>query len=308
MDRRELLMERILVVGGTGLLGRPVARHLLGAGFTVRLLVRDRARAAAAMGPGFEYVEGAVQDREAVHEAVRGCAGVHVSLGAATPAALEMVEHHGTAVIAQAAADHGVRLLSYVTGSLVHARYPGRIPEHRAKLAAEAAIRRSGVPFVFFRPTYVIDNLPRHIRGRVAVALGRPQPLHMVAAADLAGMVGRAFTTPGVANHNLYVHGPQAISVRDALRIYCTAVEPGNRVISMPIRVMSAVDLILLGGRSRTTLQLIALLNRLGEQGDPAEAARLVGPATTTVQQWCQQRAAERTPLTADLDGRSGLR
>ena len=294
---RELTMDRILVVGGTGLLGRPVARRLLHDGFGVRLLVRDPARAATAMGPDFEYVKGSVQDREAVQRAVRGCAGVHISLGGATtPATLDQVEHHGTAAVARAAADRGLRLLTYVTGSLVHAPYPGRIPEHRAKLAAEAAIRQSGIPFVFFRPTYVIDNLPRHVQGRFAVALGRPRPLHMVAAGDLARMVSRAFTTAEAANRDLYVHGPEAISIRDALQIYCSLVEPRKRVVTIPVGVMSVVDRVLLGGKLQANLQLMALVDRLGEQGDPAETTRLVGAASITVRQWCERQAASRTP------------
>ena len=47
--------ETVLVVGGTGELGEPVARQLLADGYSVRLLVRDVARAHTLLGPEFEY-------------------------------------------------------------------------------------------------------------------------------------------------------------------------------------------------------------------------------------------------------------
>jgi hypothetical protein len=38
----------------------------------------------------------------------------------------------------------------------------------RAKWSAEHAIAASGVPYTIFRPTYFMETLPRHIRGRTA--------------------------------------------------------------------------------------------------------------------------------------------
>lgn len=99
-----------------------------------------------------------------------------------------------------------------------------------AVVRAEEAIRRSGVPHTIFRPTYFMETLPRHVRGRLAVIMGRqPHRLHMVAADDFARMVSRSFDTPEAVNRTFYVHGPEAISIPDALRLYCSLVEPGTR-------------------------------------------------------------------------------
>ena len=282
---------RILVIGATGLIGGPVARQLTADGFDVRILVRDATRGRSRLGSDFEYVEGDVADQESVERAVRGCDGVHVSLAAASQNDMDRVEHQGTAAIAKAAASSGVSLLTYVSGSLVHAEYGRTIPEHAAKVAAEQAIRTSGAPFVFFRPTYFIDNLGRHIQGRRAVALGRPTPLHMVAASDFAAMVSHAFRAPDVTGCDLAVHGPQAVTIAEALDVYCRVVEPDKRVVTIPLGVMRVIDRVLMGGKLRSNLELMALLQRIGEQGDPAEANRLLGAPETTVRQWCENLA-----------------
>jgi NADH dehydrogenase len=200
---------RILVVGATGLIGRPVAQRLLTDGHQVRLLVRDTERARARLGDEFEYLEGPVTDAQAVDGAVQGMGGAHVSLGVEDPALLEGVEHQGTAAIAAAAARHELGRISYLTGSLVREEYGAKIPEHRAKLAAERAIQASGVRYTFWRPTYFTDTLPRHVQGPVLVALGRQRrPLHPVCAQDFAAQVASAFATPEAANRDFYVHGP----------------------------------------------------------------------------------------------------
>ena len=287
-----VVAERILVAGGTGLVGQPVARRLRSDGFQVRVLVRDTRRARDRLGPDFEYLQGDVEDAAAVERAVAGCDGVHVSLGSAgNPEAIDRVEHRGTARLAAAAARHGVVRISYVTGSLVHETYEPKLPEHRAKFQAERAIQDSGVPYAFFRPTYFMDNLPLHLQGRLAVVLGRRQPpLHMVAASDFAGMVSRAFRLPEAANRDFYIFGPEAVTIPDALRRYCSLVEPGARVVTVPLGIMSQADRLLMGGRLHANLQLMRLLQRLGECGDPSEATRLLGAPTTTVRRWCQLR------------------
>ena len=288
-----MVAETILVAGGTGLIGRPVARQLRSDGYQVRLLVRDTQRARDRLGPDFEYVQGDVEDPAAVERAVAGCSGVHVSLGSpGTPAMLDAVEHRGTARLAAAAARHGVARFSYLTGSLVHEAYGPKLPEHQAKLQAEQAIRASGVPYTFFRPTYFIDNLPRHLQGTLAVVLGRRQPpLHMVAASDFAGIVSRAFRLPETANRDFFIWGPQAVTIPDALRRYCSLVEPGTRVVTVPLGIMSLADRLAMGGRLHANLQLMRLLQRLGERGDPSQAASILGAPTTTVDQWCRQHA-----------------
>ncbi len=284
----------MLVVGATGLLGEPVARRLREEGHCVRLLVRDPDRVRARLGETFEYVGGSVTDGAAVERAVDGCDAVHISLGAGR-ADLDAVEHRGTAMLAAAAARHGVRRISYLTGSLVRESYGEPIAEHRAKRAAEDAIEGSGVPYTFFRPTYFMDTLPRHVQGRVAVLFGRQNRLlHPVAARDYAAMVARALQTPAAAFREFFVHGPEPMTLAEALRLYCASVAPGARVITVPRRVMSVIDRAALGSRLQGSLEIMALLARLGERGDPKPANALLGAPATTLREWCETATGQQ--------------
>jgi uncharacterized protein YbjT (DUF2867 family) len=298
-------LERILVVGATGMLGAPVARRLLHDGYSVRLLVREPAQALASLGGGFEYVEGSVTDPEAVERAVDGVDGVHVSLAVSDPVKLDAVEHRGTASIAQAAARSGIRRISYLTGSLVRVPYGAKIPEHAAKLAAEEAIEASDVAYTFFRPTYFTETLPRHVQGPLLVALGRQSNLlHPVCAADFAGQVSRAFATSAAENREFFVHGPEALTLHQALRTYRRIVTPNRPLVTIPLPVMSTLDRLFMGGKLAPNLQIMGLLARIGEHGNPAAADELLGAPATTVEEWCRQQVAhisESSPPTSPL-------
>jgi NADH dehydrogenase len=295
-------VHTVLVVGGTGLLGAPVVRRLREAGHRVRLLVRDPARARARLGASIEYAPGDVEDAGAVERALAGCDAVHVSLRAGhAPGEPERVEHQGTARIAAAARRLGLARLTYVSGSFVDEVLVRDSPGDRAKLQAEEAIRRSGVPFTIFRPTYFMDTLPRHVQGRFAVVIGRqPHPLHMVAADDFAGMVVRALRTPEATNRAFFVQGPEAITLAGALRLYCRVVEPGKLVVTVPLSLMALVDTWFAGGKLGHTLAVMRLLQRVGERGDASETHRVLGPPATTLRTWCEQQRARRVGEAAD--------
>jgi uncharacterized protein YbjT (DUF2867 family) len=282
--------DTILVVGGTGEIGMPVAHRLLADGYSVRLLVRNAERARARLGSDFEYSAGDVDDPVAIGRSLAGCMGVHVSLrGGSDPDELDRVEYRGTARIAQLAAQQGVSRLTYLSGMLV--AEDAEIPGDRAKYRAEQAIHQSGVPYTIFKPTYFMETLPRHVQGNLAIVLGKqPHRLHMVAAGDFARMVSRSFRTPAAANRHFFVHGPEAITIADALRVYCSLVEPGKRVVSIPLGFMSLVDALFMRRRLRSTLQLMRMMQRVGERGDPSEANEVLGAPATTLRRWCEQQ------------------
>ena len=108
-------------------------------------------------------------------------------------------------------------------------------------------------------------------------------------------MVSRAFQIPEAANRSLFVHGPEAIKIVEALRLYCSLVEPGKKVVTMPLWFMFIIDKLFLRGKMRDTLQIMQLLERFGDVGDASETNRLLGTPTTTVRQWCEEQRAHRS-------------
>jgi uncharacterized protein YbjT (DUF2867 family) len=90
----------------------------------------------------------------------------------------------------------------------------------------------------------------------------------MIAAADFAGLVCQAISTPAAAGQRFYPKGPEPLTLTEALRTYCAALAPRARVSVAPLPVMSTVDHLMLRGELRRTINTMRLLQRLGDVGD----------------------------------------
>ncbi len=289
----------ILVVGATGMIGAPVVRQLAADGYTVRVFVRDLAKAQQQFGASVEYSVGTVEDEASLRKALQGCTGVHISLQGRTPEEFEIVEHQGTARIARLAAGADVQRLTYVSGALVNEETV-HVPQQRAKYLAEQAIEASGVPFTIFKPTYFMETLPLSIQGKRATVMGRAETtFRFVAADDFARMVSQAYRTPSAANQRLFVYGPQAMSMEQAMQTYCRIAAPDTQISVTPFAMMSLIDRLFMGRKLRPVIEINRLNQQLGEMGDPSLTNELLGAPTTTLETWSQQYAQQNLKVSA---------
>ncbi len=163
-------MNRILVLGGTGMLGAPAARRLKADGFAVRLMARDPEKAGGVFGEGFEIVGGDVADPASLELALQGCEGVHISVGGP-------VDQLSAENVAALAPGLGLARITYVSGSTV-CEENGWFPTIKQKLVAEEAIRDCGVPYTILCPTWPMEQLPRFVMGgRAAIWGEQPTPI-----------------------------------------------------------------------------------------------------------------------------------
>ncbi len=283
--------KRILVVGGTGMLGEPVARQLQTDGFDVRILSRSPKQARAKFGADFEIYEGDIQDGVSLSRALEGCAGVHVNLkGGPTPEDYDRIEYQGTRAVARAAKQAQVRQITYLSGYTIQEKN-ALSPSTIAKFKAEQAVRASGIPYTIFRATWFVESLPDFVQGKWGLVIGKQaHRLHWLAASDYARMVSRSYQTPGALNKELYIYGPQAFTMAEALKTYCGIVDPLVRVATIPIWLLSLLGRITFNVELRSIAELLAYYDKIGEEGDPREANELLGAPATTLQQWCEGR------------------
>jgi uncharacterized protein YbjT (DUF2867 family) len=282
------MAETILVIGGTGMLGEPVARSLHTAGYCVRILTRSPEKAAR-FKDGFEIAAGDVENLRSLEQAMRGCQGVHVSLHDASNPDLERV---GAINAARAAATVGVSRITYLSGASV---IPENcwFPDTKTRYEAEAAIRASGVSYTIFKGTWFMESLNRFVRGKFALAIGRhPRPWRWLAAQDYARMVATAYATPATANKTLWVYGPETYTTPEALRIYCAIVHPDARLMPMPFWLATLFARLRRRRELQAALPFFRYCERvtIAEAGDPAEANALLGAPTTTLAVWSRQK------------------
>jgi uncharacterized protein YbjT (DUF2867 family) len=191
----------VAVVGATGQQGGAVARALLGAGVTIRALVRDprKSAAQAIASAGAELVVADLNDPRTIRSAFDGASRVF--------AMTTMESGRGTVgetadgiAIADAAKEASVEHLVY--SSVGGAERHTAIPHFESKRRVEAHIESLGMPATFVRPTFFYENLlsqpPGPEAGVIVVRLPLPDgiPLQMVAVDDIGAVAAAVLIDP----------------------------------------------------------------------------------------------------------------
>jgi nucleoside-diphosphate-sugar epimerase len=185
-------MQRVLVTGGTGVIGVEVVRLLVDEGVTPRVLVRRPSRASLLRALDIEPVYGDLQSAEAIARAVHGVDTVIHLGGRATFERYERLAPtlvEGTTSLARAAVDAGVEHLVFASSALVYGDQQTPIGADtpvdpqlgygQAKVAAERrlaeAAQRSGLTVASVRLPHVYGPhslLFQQVRQPVAVFPG----------------------------------------------------------------------------------------------------------------------------------------
>lgn len=147
-------MQKVLVTGGAGALGRLVVKQLSAAGYAVRGMSR---RASPGEGwPGAEWAQADLETGEGLAGAVQGIdVIVHVATGGNRHTWQTDVE--GTRRLLEAAREAGVSHVAYISIVGVD-RVPYAVG--KAKLASEELIQHSSIPWSILRATqfhYLVD-------------------------------------------------------------------------------------------------------------------------------------------------------
>lgn len=204
-------MQRVLVTGGTGLIGLEVVRLLSEQGLRPRVLVRRPSRGSLLAGLDVEPVLGDLTKPASLRRAVEGCDTVIHLAGRATMeelATLRPTLVDGTRTLAEAAGEAGVEQLVFTSSLLVHGEATTddpidadtppdpRVDYGRAKVEAEEALRE-------------VEGMG----GPAVAALRLP---HVYGPGDLLFSRARRglLVTPG-RGHNPYAH----MHIEDAARL-----------------------------------------------------------------------------------------
>lgn len=296
-------MDRVLIVGGTGTLGRFITRRLLATGTPVRIMSRQPARAAAQRTAGAEVVQGDLLDGESL---VRACADVDVVIAAAHslagrgPNASPHVDGAGHQALVQAACEARARRFIYLSA---YADDPAfrRIPFFRIKLEVEALLRASGLPFTIVRPTafmdfhaHVLIGQPILERRRVVLVGRGEQPRNFVAADDVAQLIVLALREGSLLGETVDIGGPENLTAMDVVRRYEHVAGTGATVVHVPRGVASFLSFVtrpIHHGLSQV-LQVAAMADSVDQQYDARSFERRFPIRLTRLDEWIAQHAA----------------
>ncbi len=241
--------DKVLVVGATGALGRPVVQAFLARGVAVRALNRHPEQASDLAARGAEVVAGDLTDAASLAGACAGAtrvlAAAHSILGRGRWRS-EAVDDAGHRALIAAARAAGVRRFVYTSAYGAGPDHP--IDFFRTKHAIEQALQASGLDAVILRPTAFMEHHAHNFNGKAVLEKGKAQlvgpgtkPRNFVRAADVAPFAVRALLEDPPPFRRLDIGGHGQYSNAEVAALYAREAGLAPRVSHLPKAVAAAI-------------------------------------------------------------------
>lgn len=221
---------RVAITGGTGFVGRHVARELVARGHEVVLIARglDRREPSAYQIPNTRFFASDLSNVDelarafAACGAVAHCAGINREIGKQT---YQRIHVEGTRNVVEAARRAGIGKVTLL--SFLRARPNCGSGYHESKWAAEETVRQSGLDYAIFkagviygRGDHMLDHLSHAIHafpifGLVGFA---DKPVRPLAVEDLAAVLVAALTEGRLSRQTVAIMGPEQMSLSKAVK------------------------------------------------------------------------------------------
>jgi uncharacterized protein YbjT (DUF2867 family) len=245
MPSRDMI---VAIAGGSGFIGGAIVRRLLGAGFPVRLLTRNPARAQQRFGSSnIEFFRSDLTDSRSLRVPLAGVGAIINAVqfdgypveNPRRGLTFERVDYGGTCALIEMADHRSVTRFVYISGA--SANPSATHPAFRAKGRAESALRNSGIPFTIFRPAVVYGPGDRVVAmfaqmlrlSPLCVIPGdgrqRVQPLMVD---DLAECVVRALEAPH--NGAFEIAGPETMTLDDLAKLLMELTGHRRLIVHVP--------------------------------------------------------------------------
>ncbi|HEV2170928.1 MAG TPA: NAD(P)H-binding protein, partial [Candidatus Binatus sp.] len=249
-------VKTVALAGGSGFLGRAIARRLHAGGFNVRILTRNADSARARLDlPGLEFAGVDIRLPAMLQQALRGASAVVDAIqfdgypveNPRKGLTFERVDYGGAIALMEAAKQTGIDRFIYISGAAADEK--SSHPGFRAKGRAERAIRESGLTYTIFRPSLVYGPEDKVVNGlaramRFAPVFGVPgtgrQKVQPVLVDDLAACVMLALSGRG-RNGTYEIGGPDLMTFDEMMRVIMDASGHRRPLFHIPEGLMRGV-------------------------------------------------------------------
>ncbi len=282
-------MQKILFIGASGMLGKPVALELLRAGFKLTLLARDIEKMQK-LFPGIPVVKGDVFDVASLDAAMAGQEIVYLNLSVAQSSKKNepQPEREGIKNIIEASKKSGIKRIVYLSSLIKN--YEGmngfKWWAFQIKQAAVDAIKRSGLSYSIFYPSTFMECLDKQmLQGTRIMLAGRSEaPMWFIAGKDFGVQVAWALKKAGDTNQEYTIQGLEPFTSDEAARVFISNVKSPIKIMRAPLAPLKYLGIF--NQRVNYTYHICEALNKYPEKFESENTWNDLGKPSTTLAEY----------------------
>lgn len=279
-------MKKIAIIGATGMIGQPVTKAFINAGFEVTILVRNIEKAQAIFRNAVNYIRGDLKDVESVKKLLSQQDYLYINLSV-EPKSREndfQPERDGLDNVLAAVKDSGLKRIGYLS-SLVQ-QYEG---QHgfswwvfKLKQQAVSKIKSSHIPYVVFYPSTFMENFDKgaYRQGDFITLAGTSAfRMFLVAADDYGKQVVKTFELDN-GNQEFIIQGQEGFTADEAAGFYRKHCTTSNiKVVKAPLKMLRLMGYFI--NKFHYGAKIIEALNNYPEKFEAEKTWEMLGkPAT----------------------------
>ena len=236
---------KLLVIGGTGTLGRQIVRRALDEGHEVYCLVRSFQRGGFLREWGAQLLRGNLCSPQTLPPALEGVEAVIDAATARPTDAIDKVDWEGKVNLIKAAKAAGVS--RYIFISILNAeKYPD-VPLMNIKHCTEKFLAESGLNYTILRPCGFLQGLI----GQYAIPILEKQgiwvmngaaPIAYMNTQDIARFAVAALSNDDTVNRSFPLAGTRAWDANEIIRLCERLTGQSSRVSRMPLGLLRTVQ------------------------------------------------------------------
>ncbi len=282
-------MQKILFIGASGMLGKPVALELLRAGFKLTLLARDIEKMQK-LFPNTPVVKGNVFDIASLEAAMAEHEVVYLNLSVeqSTKKNEPQPEREGMKNIIEAAKKTSIKRIVYLSSLIKN--YEGmngfKWWAFEIKQAAVNAIKSSGLNYSIFYPSTFMECLDKQmLQGTRMMLAGKSEaPMWFIAAKDYGVQVAWAMKKAGDNNQEYNVQGLEPFTSDEAAKVFIENVKSKIKIMRAPIGPLKYLGIF--NQRMNYAYHICEALNKYPEKFESQNTWDELGKPSTTLAEY----------------------
>ena len=285
------MIKKITVIGATGMIGTPVTKELVKAGFEVTAFVRNIEKEKHTFLSGVNFFQGDLKNEAEIFEAIKDADAVYISISS-SPNDKENgfnPEMDGIDNIVAALKTSSVKQVGFLSSFLAR-NYEGNWWVMTAKKQAIQKIKNSSIPYTIFYPANFMQNFNGGMRdgNKVNIIGTSNEKSWWIDAEDFGKQVANAFKTEKSLNREYAVQGLVPLTTIEAAKIFVENHSKENLAIAkLPIGVARFLSIFV--KPLRFVVSLITVMNRNKESFEAQQTWDELGKPTITVEKFAKK-------------------